>query len=81
MVEFPKDSTNINPGKEKANISVKEDKTLNNTSFSCDLGLEEDRAVWSEELFRIFGLKPQPYGPNVNNYVARDSPPRQGNNR
>jgi hypothetical protein len=38
MVEFSKDSTNIKPKKEKANIRVKEDKNLNNTSFSCDLG-------------------------------------------
>lgn len=32
--------------------------------------VREDKAIWSEELFRIFGLKPQKYGPNVNQYVA-----------
>ena len=36
--------------------------------------VKEDRAVWSEELFRIFGLKPQQYGPNTNEYVARIYP-------
>ena len=30
---------------------------------------KEDRAIWSEELFRIFGLEPQKYGPDVNKYV------------
>jgi PAS domain S-box-containing protein len=43
MVEFSKDSANIKPKKENGNISVKEDKTLNNTSFSCDLGLDRER--------------------------------------
>ena len=44
MVEFSKDSTNIKPKKENANISVKEDKTLSLTSsFSCDLGLDRER--------------------------------------
>ena len=36
--------------------------------------VKEDRAIWSEELFRIFGLKPQRYGPNTNDYVARIHP-------
>ena len=36
--------------------------------------VKEDRAIWSEELFRIFGLKPQEYGPNTNDYVARIHP-------
>jgi PAS domain S-box-containing protein len=36
--------------------------------------VKEDRAIWSEEAFRIFGLKPQLYGPNVNDYVARIHP-------
>jgi PAS domain S-box-containing protein len=35
---------------------------------------KEDRAIWSEELFRIFGLKPQRYGPNTTDYVARIHP-------
>ena len=36
--------------------------------------VKEDRAIWSEELFRIFGLKPQLFGPNVNEYVLRIHP-------
>ena len=36
--------------------------------------VKEDRAIWSEELFRIFGLKPQAFGPNVNEYVFRLHP-------
>lgn len=36
--------------------------------------VKEDKAIWSEELFRIFGLKPQLYGPNVNEYVLRIHP-------
>ena len=42
MVEFSKDSTNIKPKIEKANISVKEDKTLSLTSSSSDLALVMD---------------------------------------
>lgn len=30
---------------------------------------KEDRAVWSDELFRIFGMRPQKYGPNTTEYV------------
>lgn len=29
----------------------------------------EDKAVWSIELFRIFGLPPQQYGPNLSSYI------------
>ncbi|NLF87278.1 PAS domain S-box protein [Candidatus Bathyarchaeota archaeon] len=32
--------------------------------------IKEDQAVWSEELFRIFGLTPQKFGPNIKNYLA-----------
>ncbi len=28
-----------------------------------------DRAIWSDELFRIFGMKPQKYGPTTTEYV------------
>jgi len=41
---------------------------------SWEYYVKEDRAIWSEELFRIFGLKPQRYGPNTNDYVARIHP-------
>jgi signal transduction histidine kinase len=30
----------------------------------------EDRAIWSEELFHIFGLPVQSFGPSVNEYVV-----------
>ncbi len=33
-----------------------------------------DRAIWSDELFRIFGMKLQTYGPNTAEYVARIHP-------
>ncbi len=33
-----------------------------------------DRAIWSEELFRIFGMKPQKYGPNTAEYVTHIHP-------
>jgi PAS domain S-box-containing protein len=36
--------------------------------------VNEDKAVWSEELFRIFGLEPQPFGPNANEYISRIHP-------
>ncbi|MGD6933765.1 MAG: PAS domain-containing sensor histidine kinase [Candidatus Bathyarchaeia archaeon] len=36
--------------------------------------IKEDKAVWSEELFRIFGLIPQQYGPNVNEYISKIHP-------
>ena len=41
---------------------------------SWEYYVKEDRAIWSEELFRIFGLKPQRYGPNTSEYVARIYP-------
>ncbi len=36
--------------------------------------VNEDKAVWSEELFRIFGLEPLPFGPNANEYISRIHP-------
>ncbi len=36
--------------------------------------VKEDKAIWSEELFSIFGLKPQHFGPNTSEYVARIYP-------
>ena len=36
--------------------------------------VKEDKAIWSEELFHIFGLKPQHFGPNTSEYVARIYP-------
>lgn len=41
---------------------------------SWEYYVKDDKAIWSEELFHIFGLKPQKYGPNVNEYVARIYP-------
>ncbi|MGE5533295.1 MAG: ATP-binding protein [Bacillota bacterium] len=37
---------------------------------SWEYYVKEDKAIWSEELFYIFGLKPQRYGPNTSEYVA-----------
>jgi PAS domain S-box-containing protein len=37
---------------------------------SWEYFVKEDRAIWSEELFHIFGLKRQQYGPNTKEYVA-----------
>jgi PAS domain S-box-containing protein len=31
---------------------------------------KEDKALWSDELFRIFGLKPAQFGPTTTEYVA-----------
>ncbi len=39
-----------------------------------EYNVKEDKAIWSEELFRIFGLKPQHFGPNTSEYVARIYP-------
>jgi PAS domain S-box-containing protein len=36
--------------------------------------VKEDRAIWSEELFDIFGLEPQTFGPNTSIYVSRIHP-------
>lgn len=41
---------------------------------SWEYYVKEDRAIWSEELFLIFGLKPQRYGPNTSEYVVRIYP-------
>ncbi len=41
---------------------------------SWEYSLKNDTAIWSEELFHIFGLKPQKYGPNLNEYVDRIYP-------
>jgi PAS domain S-box-containing protein len=38
---------------------------------SWEYYVKEDRAVWSEELFHIFGLKPQRFGPNTSEYLTR----------
>ncbi len=35
---------------------------------------KEDKAIWSEELFHIFGLKPQQFGPSVNDYISKIHP-------
>jgi PAS domain S-box-containing protein len=35
---------------------------------------KEDRAIWSEELFNIFGLPPQRFGPNTSEYIAKIYP-------
>jgi PAS domain S-box-containing protein len=41
---------------------------------SWEYYVKEDKAIWSDELFHIFGLAPQLYGPNINEYVARIYP-------
>jgi PAS domain-containing protein len=43
MFEFSKGSTNLESEKEKVNTEVKEDKTLNVASSSCDLALDKER--------------------------------------
>ena len=35
---------------------------------------KEDKAIWSDELFRMFGLKPQKYGPNTAEYIKHIHP-------
>jgi signal transduction histidine kinase len=35
---------------------------------SWEFHVKEDKALWSEELFEIFHLKPQTYGPNTEDY-------------
>jgi PAS domain S-box-containing protein len=37
---------------------------------SWEYNTKLDRAIWSDELFRIFGMKPQKYGPNTTEYVS-----------
>jgi PAS domain S-box-containing protein len=39
-----------------------------------EYSVKEDKAIWSEELFRIFGLKPQEYGPTANEYISKIHP-------
>jgi PAS domain S-box-containing protein len=36
--------------------------------------VKEDKAIWSEELFRIFGLETQPYGPSTSVYALKIHP-------
>ena len=43
MVELSKNSTNLKPKKETPKVNVKEDKTPNSTSASCDLTLDKER--------------------------------------
>ncbi len=45
---------------------------------SWEYYVEEDKAIWSEELFRIFSLKPQQYGPNINSYINLIHPEDRG---
>ncbi len=33
-----------------------------------------DKAIWSDELFQIFGMKPQKYGPNTAEYITHIYP-------
>jgi len=37
---------------------------------SWEYYVKDDRAIWSDELFRIFGMKPRKYGPNTIEYLA-----------
>ena len=37
---------------------------------SWEYHVKEDRAIWSEELFHIFGLPIQKYGPNIKEYFS-----------
>ncbi len=39
--------------------------------------IKEDKAIWSEELFRIFGLEPQPFGPSAVEYLSKIHPDDQ----
>ena len=53
----------------------KSEERLNRAQTIAKLGsweynVQEDKALWSNELFNIFGLKPQQYGPNVNSYLS-----------
>lgn len=40
--------------------------------------VKEDKAIWSEELFRIFGLEPKPFGPNAAEYISKIHPEDRG---
>jgi len=41
---------------------------------SWEYNVKEDKALWSEELFRIFGLEVKQYGPSTAEYAARIHP-------
>ncbi len=41
---------------------------------SWEYRIKEDKAIWSEELFHIFGLKPDKYGPNIREYLSHIHP-------
>ncbi len=41
---------------------------------SWEVNVKEDRAIWSEELFHIFGLPVKQYGPTTAEYAARIHP-------
>ncbi len=64
----------------KTEIALKESENrLNMAQQIAHLGnweyyVKEDKAIWSEELFRIFGLEPKPFGPTVNEYVMKILP-------
>lgn len=64
----------------KTEIALKESESrLNMAQQIAHLGnweyyVKEDKAIWSEELFRIFGLEPKPFGPSVNEYVMKILP-------
>lgn len=52
----------------------KSEERLNRAQRIAKIGsweyyVKEDRAFWSNELFHIFGLKPEPFGPNVTSYI------------
>jgi PAS domain S-box-containing protein len=55
------------------------EKRLNTAQRIAHLGNweyngKEDKSVWSEELFHIFGLQIQASGPNLNEYISRIHP-------
>ncbi len=54
---------------------IDSEERLNMAQSIAQLGsweyfVKEDRALWSDELFRIFGLPYQKFGPNVGDYLA-----------
>jgi PAS domain S-box-containing protein len=58
------------------------EKRLNWSQQIAHLGnweyrIKEDKAIWSEELFRIFGLEPKPFGPNATEYISKIHPEDQ----
>lgn len=48
---------------------------------SWEYHVKEDRAIWSEELFQIFGLPIQKYGPNIKEYFAILQPEEEAINK